>query len=272
MLLALPLSPVRGLTGLARLLRDQAERELYDPVNVQRELTALADAAAAGEISEPELAQAQQRILDRLIARAHPSETAPEGDDMAERTQRAGRYREHANHPVENDDYDEHEDYDEHDDYDQDEDYDEGDDHDDHDADDSDVVDSDDRDSDDRDSDDRADEYHDDGLAHRAGNRQRAARRRADPARPISARVAALNGARQIAGLTGKQVTGVTSLDRTERGWLVGVEVVEDARVPSSADILAVYRTELDASGELTGYRRTRRYPRGRGDSGTGTG
>ncbi|AVT33893.1 gas vesicle protein G [Plantactinospora sp. BC1] len=78
-LLALPLGPVRGLTGLARLLRDQAERELYDPVNVQRELTALADAAAAGEISEPELAQAQQRILDRLIARSDPPDITPEG-------------------------------------------------------------------------------------------------------------------------------------------------------------------------------------------------
>ncbi|GIG92825.1 hypothetical protein Pen02_77610 [Plantactinospora endophytica] len=78
-LLSLPLAPVRGLTGLARLLRDQADRELYDPVNVQRELTALADAAAAGEISGPELDQAQQRILDRLITRPHSFETASEG-------------------------------------------------------------------------------------------------------------------------------------------------------------------------------------------------
>ena len=44
LLFALPLAPVRGLTGLARLLRDQAERELRDPINVHRELTELADA------------------------------------------------------------------------------------------------------------------------------------------------------------------------------------------------------------------------------------
>lgn len=79
LLFALPLAPVRGLTGLARLLRDQAERELRDPINVHRELTELADAAAAGEISEPELARAQQPILDRLIARPDRSDVAPEG-------------------------------------------------------------------------------------------------------------------------------------------------------------------------------------------------
>lgn len=66
-LLTLPLSPVRGLTALARLLRDQAEREWYDPVHVQRQLEDLERAADAGEISRAELAQAQQRVLDRLV-------------------------------------------------------------------------------------------------------------------------------------------------------------------------------------------------------------
>ncbi|MFC6021443.1 gas vesicle protein GvpO [Plantactinospora solaniradicis] len=88
----------------------------------------------------------------------------------------------------------------------------------------------------------------------------------------VSAPVAARSGLRHVAELTGKPVTGVTSLDRTEHGWLIGVEVVEDPRVPSSADILAVYQTELDVDGDLLGYRRTRRYARGRGDSGGGAG
>ncbi|GIG92826.1 gas vesicle protein GvpO [Plantactinospora endophytica] len=121
-----------------------------------------------------------------------------------------------------------------------------------------------DEDADDEDDDDYEDDDGDDGADERSGA--------GNPPQPVSARVAAGNAARQIAGLIGKPVIGVTSLDRTERGWLVGVEVVEDARIPSSADILAVYRTELDADGELTGYRRTRRYPRGRGDNGTGVG
>jgi gas vesicle protein GvpO len=71
---------------------------------------------------------------------------------------------------------------------------------------------------------------------------------------------------RQIAELTGKEPEGVTGVDRGEDGWVVGVEVVEDRRIPSSTDILATYETEIDMDGELMSYRRVRRYPRGRGD------
>ncbi|MFC6021442.1 gas vesicle protein GvpG [Plantactinospora solaniradicis] len=66
-LLTLPLIPLRGVTALARVLRTQAERELYDPVHLQRQLEELDEAASAGEISAGELARAQQRILERLI-------------------------------------------------------------------------------------------------------------------------------------------------------------------------------------------------------------
>jgi uncharacterized protein YuzE len=71
---------------------------------------------------------------------------------------------------------------------------------------------------------------------------------------------------RQITELTGKQPEGVTAVDRGEDGWVVGVEIVEDRRVPSSSDILAIYEIELDMDGELMSYRRVRRYQRGRGD------
>lgn len=71
-----------------------------------------------------------------------------------------------------------------------------------------------------------------------------------------------------IAELTGKEVRGAVSLERSENGWLVGVEVVEDRRVPSSNDVLGLYVTEIDAEGSLRTYHRTRRYTRGRGDSG----
>ncbi|MEE6259140.1 gas vesicle protein GvpG [Plantactinospora sonchi] len=67
LLLAVPLSPLRGLTALARVLQTQAERELHDPVQIQRQLEELEHAAAVGELSPAELADAQQRILDRLI-------------------------------------------------------------------------------------------------------------------------------------------------------------------------------------------------------------
>lgn len=66
--------------------------------------------------------------------------------------------------------------------------------------------------------------------------------------------------------LTGKEPEGVTSVQPTEGGWVVGVEVVEDRRIPSSSDILSVYEADLDANGDLMSYRRSRRYSRGRGN------
>jgi hypothetical protein len=77
---------------------------------------------------------------------------------------------------------------------------------------------------------------------------------------------AAEAGLRQITELTGKRPEGVTAVEPGEDGWIVGVEVVEDQRVPSSSDILAIYEAELDASGNLLSYRRIQRYSRGRGD------
>ena len=87
----------------------------------------------------------------------------------------------------------------------------------------------------------------------------------------LTAAEAAQRGLREIAELTGKETEGVTGVEPAEDGWIVGVEVVEDRRVPSSADLLATYQTELDMSGELLSYRRVRRYPRGRGDDSEGT-
>jgi Gas vesicle synthesis protein GvpO len=67
-----------------------------------------------------------------------------------------------------------------------------------------------------------------------------------------------------ITEMTGRRpvlITGVAPTD--EDGWIVEVEIVEDRRIPSSADMLALYEIELDADGELLAYRRTRRYRRG---------
>jgi hypothetical protein len=82
----------------------------------------------------------------------------------------------------------------------------------------------------------------------------------------ISAAEAAREGLRQIVELTGKDPLGITSIEPTDDGWLVGVEVVEDHRIPASTDLLGLYEVELDLTGSLFGYRRTRRYQRGKGD------
>lgn len=70
-----------------------------------------------------------------------------------------------------------------------------------------------------------------------------------------------------VGELTRKQPEGIVSMEETEAGgWKVGVEVVESHRIPDSADILAVYEIEIDDYLELVGFRRVRRYPRGRGE------
>lgn len=79
---------------------------------------------------------------------------------------------------------------------------------------------------------------------------------------------AAREGLRQVVALTGKDALGITSIQPADYGWLVGVEVVEDHRIPASTDLLGLYEVELDMTGSLLGYRRTRRYQRGKGDGG----
>ncbi|MFB9238811.1 gas vesicle protein GvpG [Plantactinospora siamensis] len=68
MLLGLPLAPLRGVTALAGVLQEQAEQQLYDPATAWQQLEELDRAAAAGELSGAELEDAQQQIIDRLIA------------------------------------------------------------------------------------------------------------------------------------------------------------------------------------------------------------
>lgn len=86
---------------------------------------------------------------------------------------------------------------------------------------------------------------------------------------PLPAPEIAEIATRDIAQLTGKKPLGATSVMPTDDGWTVEVEVVEDRRIPSSTDMLAMYEVVLDLDGELLSYRRTRRYIRGVGDSGS---
>ncbi len=82
----------------------------------------------------------------------------------------------------------------------------------------------------------------------------------------ITAGQSARYAAEHVAGLTGRQPESVTSVERTDNGWCVGIEVVESRRIPDSTDILAVYRVEVDDGGELISYRRAERYYRGRAE------
>ncbi|MFE7775228.1 gas vesicle protein [Streptomyces sp. NPDC057445] len=70
----------------------------------------------------------------------------------------------------------------------------------------------------------------------------------------------------QLAELTGMHAESVSSFTRTEDGWALEIEVLELARVPDTASLLATYEVALGPDAELTDYRRVRRYERGRAD------
>ncbi|MEU8384419.1 gas vesicle protein GvpG [Streptosporangium sp. NPDC048865] len=68
LIFGLPFAPLRGLVRLAELIQEQAEQELRGSAAVRRRLEELAEARAAGEISEEEEAAAAERILEEMIA------------------------------------------------------------------------------------------------------------------------------------------------------------------------------------------------------------
>ena len=77
-----------------------------------------------------------------------------------------------------------------------------------------------------------------------------------------------LRGAREQFGeLTGMTAESVSSFEPSEDGWSLEIEVLELARVPDTMSLMASYHVDLDAQGRLTGYRRIRRYERGRADA-----
>lgn len=80
----------------------------------------------------------------------------------------------------------------------------------------------------------------------------------------ISGVDAARRAVRRVEALTGIEPEGVVSLEPHDRGWRVGVEVVEMERIPNSTDVMAVYQVDLDPSGGLVGYQRAERHYRGR--------
>lgn len=72
----------------------------------------------------------------------------------------------------------------------------------------------------------------------------------------------------QFPDLTGRELENVTGVDKGDDStWSIGVEVVEMRMVPDSTDVLAQYDVDVDEDGDIVGYRRKRRYLRGRADA-----
>ena len=76
-------------------------------------------------------------------------------------------------------------------------------------------------------------------------------------------RMELLDQARRYAEqLTGHPVESFSSLERDDRGWRIGMEVVELSRVPSTTDVLGSYELVLTDEGEFVDFRRGHRYSR----------
>ncbi|HEX3335103.1 MAG TPA: gas vesicle protein [Jatrophihabitans sp.] len=99
-------------------------------------------------------------------------------------------------------------------------------------------------------------------AARGASNGRRGSARPQRTAKPSPAALARRASA-ELAELLGRDPEGVISLERTDDGWRIGIEVVETRRIPDTADILAEYEIDADERGRLVGYRRARRYTRG---------
>lgn len=91
---------------------------------------------------------------------------------------------------------------------------------------------------------------------------QTTTKRRTTP--KISANKATVAALKQLQLLTTRTPESVVGLVAHEDGWRITIEVVESARIPNTADIMAEYEVDIDGSGELTGYTRQSRYFRGR--------
>jgi hypothetical protein len=68
-ILTLPLAPVRGTMWIAEVIRQQAENEMADDSELRHALFELEAMRESGELSEEEVQEAEDALLEQLIAR-----------------------------------------------------------------------------------------------------------------------------------------------------------------------------------------------------------
>jgi hypothetical protein len=91
----------------------------------------------------------------------------------------------------------------------------------------------------------------------------------AKAARPsISAREMTQAAIEALEDLTGYTPEAATGLMWDGESWLVTVDVLELSRIPDTTDLLATYVVQLDGDGNLSGYKRTKRFQRSQADEG----
>ncbi|HEX8106326.1 MAG TPA: gas vesicle protein [Kofleriaceae bacterium] len=83
-----------------------------------------------------------------------------------------------------------------------------------------------------------------------------------NPAERLSLADAAQRALEQFAALSGLQPESLTGVKQVDGGWSLLVDVVEVERVPSTMSVLASYRVDANARGDLISYERLRRFTR----------
>jgi hypothetical protein len=66
----------------------------------------------------------------------------------------------------------------------------------------------------------------------------------------------------QFAALSGFEPESITGVKQVDGGWSLLVDVVEVERIPSTMSVLASYRVDTDAGGDLIASERLRRFTR----------
>ncbi len=66
-LFSLPLAPLRGVVQVAETVRQEAERQYYDPGTIRRQLEEVADARENGTIDDAEADALEEALVARLI-------------------------------------------------------------------------------------------------------------------------------------------------------------------------------------------------------------
>lgn len=67
-LLTLPLAPMRSVTWVAEQVRQQAEDEFYDPVEIRRQLEDVDEIRARGDLDDDEAEAIEEELVQRLLA------------------------------------------------------------------------------------------------------------------------------------------------------------------------------------------------------------
>jgi len=82
------------------------------------------------------------------------------------------------------------------------------------------------------------------------------------PSPSLSAKEMTMAAKEALGELTGHEPEAATGLQWDGESWLVTVDVLELRRIPDTTDLLATYVVQLDDDGNLSGYKRTRRFQR----------